>query len=305
MKKNNELIGVIFVLVAGMLWGTTGIYVRWFSKLGLSSLQITVFKMCIAAVVLLLFCLIFDREALRINKKDIWVFFCSGLISMDFFTVCYFSTIQNADLSIAATLLYAAPIVVLALSVVLFKEKFTAKKAIACAMAFLGCFLVSGLIGSGNGIPGKALLTGILSAIGYGLYSIFGEIAIRKGYKSLTITTYTFVIAAIGTLFMLRPAEVLDAASKTTTGMFILMLVAVAISVSLLPYVFYTNGLQRIAPSKASIIASIEPITATVVGALIFKEYPDIYGVFGIIFVLGAIVLLNIKAKGKDIYEES
>ena len=305
MKKNNELIGVISVLIAGILWGTTGIYVRWFTALGLSSLQITVFKMFIAAIVLLIFCLIFDREALRINKKDIWVFFCSGLISMDFFTVCYFSTIQNADLSIAATLLYAAPIVVLALSVLLFKEKFTAKKGIACAMAFLGCFLVSGLIGSGRGIPSKALLTGILSAIGYGLYSIFGEIAIRKGYKSLTITTYTFLIAALGSLVLLRPAQVVQAASQTTTGMFILMLVAVSINVSLLPYIFYTNGLSRIAPSKASIIASIEPITATVVGALIFKEYPDIYGVFGIIFVLGAITLLNIKAKGKDIYEES
>lgn len=305
MKKNSELIGVIFVLIAGVLWGTTGIYVRWFSKLGLSSLQITVFKMFIAATVLILWCLIFDREALKINKKDIWVFFCSGLISMDFFTVCYFSTIQNADLSIAATLLYAAPIVVLLLSVILFKEKFTAKKAIACVLAFLGCFLVSGLIGSGRGIPGKALLTGILSAIGYALYSIFGEIAIRKGYKSLTITTYTFMIAAVGSLILLRPAQIADAAAKTTVPMFILMLVAISINVSLLPYIFYTNGLLRIAPSKASIIASIEPVTATVVGALIFKEYPDIYGVFGIIFVLGAIVLLNIKAKGKDVYEES
>lgn len=305
MKKNSELIGVIFVLIAGVLWGTTGIYVRWFSKLGLSSLQITVFKMFIAATVLILWCLIFDREALKINKKDIWVFFCSGLISMDFFTVCYFSTIQNADLSIAATLLYAAPIVVLLLSVILFKEKFTAKKAIACVLAFLGCFLVSGLIGSGRGIPGKALLTGILSAIGYALYSIFGEIAIRKGYKSLTITTYTFMIAAVGSLILLRPAQIADAAAKTTVPMFILMLVAISINVSLLPYIFYTNGLLRIAPSKASIIASIEPVTATVVGALIFKEYPDVYGIFGIIFVLGAIVLLNIKAKGKDIYEES
>ena len=305
MKKNNELIGVIFVLIAGVLWGTTGIYVRWFSKLGLSSLQITVFKMFIAATVLILWCLIFDREALKINKKDIWVFFCSGLISLDFFTVCYFSTIQNADLSIAATLLYAAPIVVLLLSVILFKEKFTAKKAIACVLAFLGCFLVSGLIGSGRGIPGKALLTGILSAIGYALYSIFGEIAIRKGYKSLTITTYTFIIAAVGSLILLRPAQIADAAAKTTVPMFILMLVAISINVSLLPYIFYTNGLLRIAPSKASIIASIEPVTATVVGALIFKEYPDIYGIFGIIFVLGAIVLLNIKAKGKDVYDES
>lgn len=297
MKKNSELVGVIFVLIAGVLWGTTGIYVRWFTKLGLSSLQITVFKMFIAAAVLVLWCLMFDREALKINKKDVWVFFCSGLISMDFFTVCYFSTIQNADLSIAATLLYAAPIIVLILSVILFKEKFTAKKAIACVLAFLGCFLVSGLVGSGRGIPGKALLTGILSAIGYALYSIFGEIAIRKGYKSLTITTYTFMIAAIGSLVLLRPAQIADAAAKTTMPMFVLMLIAISINVSLLPYIFYTNGLSRIAPSKASIIASIEPVTATVVGALIFKEYPDLYGILGIIFVLGAIILLNINIK--------
>ena len=305
MNKNSELIGIIYVIIAGMLWGTTGIYVRWFTNLGLSSLQITVFKMFIAAIVLLLFCAIFKRDALKINKKDIWVFICSGLISMDFFTVCYFSTIQNADLSIAATLLYAAPAIVLVLSVILFHEKFTAKKAIACVMAFLGCFLVSGLIGSGTTIPGKALLTGALSAFGYALYSIFGQIAIDKGYKSLTITTYTFLFAFLGSLVLLRPSEVAVAASRTTTPMFIFMLVAIAICVSLLPYVFYTMGLERIAPSKASVIASVEPVTATIIGALIFKEYPDIYGLCGIIVVLSAIIILNSNKAPGDIEQEN
>ncbi|MBQ1451899.1 MAG: EamA family transporter [Clostridia bacterium] len=297
--KNKEFTGVVFVIIAGILWGTTGIYVRYFTDLGMSSLQITVFKMFIAAVVLLLWCLIRDREALKVKKSDIWVFMCTGFISMDFFTVCYFSTIQQADLSVAATLLYGAPAIVMLLSIVLFKEKFSLQKGVACVIAFLGCFLVSGLVGSGIAIPGRALLTGVLSAIGYALYSIFGRIALDKGYSSLTITTYTFLFAFLGSLVLLRPAEVAAAASVAKLPVFLFMLVAIAINVSLLPYVFYTNGLARINASKASIIASVEPVTATVVGALVFKEYPDIYGYLGIICVLFAIILLNIRIKNR------
>ncbi|MBR5976802.1 MAG: EamA family transporter [Clostridia bacterium] len=300
--KNREFAGVLFVIIAGILWGTTGGYVRYFSKLGLSSLQITVFKMCIAAFVLLLWCLIKDREALKVKKKDIWVFACAGIVSMDFFTVCYFSTIQQANLSVAATLLYAAPAIVMLLSIVLFKEKFSLQKAAACVIAFLGCFLVSGLVGSGVAIPGRAFLTGMLSAAGYALYSIFGRIALDKGYKSITITTYVFLFAFLGSLVLLRPAEVAAAAAGAKLPMFIFMLVALSINVSLLPYIFYTNGLARINASKASIIASIEPVAATVTGALLFKEYPDFYGYLGIICVLFAIILLNIRIKiGKNV----
>ena len=294
-NKSTELIGSVFVIIAGVLWGVTGIFVRYFTSLGISSLQITVFKIGIAAIVMLLYCLIFNRKMLKIKLKDIWIFAGAGFISMDFFTYCYFSTIQTTSLSVAAVLLYAAPAMVMLMSVIFFKEKLSVIKCVSCVLAFLGCVLTAGIIGSGASIPMTSLATGLLSAFGYALYSIFGQFAINRGYKPLTMTTYTFLFATLGSLIFFRPAEVAESVSKTSMPMFFLMIALMSITVSLLPYIFYTTGLTKIRPSKASIIASVEPVTATIIGALVFAEYPDILGILGILCVIGAVVLLNTK----------
>lgn len=305
MKNKDEFLGTILVLIAGIMWGMSGVFVRFFSSLGLSSLQITVFKIGLAAIILLLYCAFFNREALKIKIKDIWIFACTGLISLDFFTICYFFTIQKTSLSVAAVLLYLSPIFVMLLAAVFFKEKITKKKVLACIIAFLGCLFVSGLLTSTEAIPTIALFTGILSALGYGLYSIFGEIAIRKGYKPLTITTYTFLFALLGCLFFVSPSEIAEAAGKTQTWMFILMAVGAAACVSLLPYMLYTNGLMRTTPGKAAITASIEPISATVLGFLFFGEVPNFYSILGIICVILAIVILNTKGFKKHVKKGS
>lgn len=298
-SEKNELIGTLLVVAAATSWGLTGIFVRYFTGLGLSSLQITVFKMLFAAVVLVLYCLIFNREAFKINPKDIWVFAGAGFISMDFFSVCYFSTIQKTSLSVAAVLLYAAPAIVMLISAVLFKDKITLVKVLACVVAFLGCVFTAGIIGSGEGIPTNALVTGLLSAFGYALYSIFGQISINKGYKPVTMTTYTFLFATVGSMTFFHPSEVFAAAEKTSSIKFVLIMVLMSFVVSLLPYILYTTGLTFIKPSKASIIASVEPVAATIVGAIVFAEYPDIFGFLGILCVVMAVVLLNINTKKK------
>ena len=302
--KNKEWQGIVLVVIAGILWGITGIFVRLFTKFGLSSLQISVFKVVGAAVILLLYTLLFKRDMLKIKLKDIWVFIAAGIVSLDFFTFCYFTTIQNTSLSVAAILLYTAPTFVMLMSAVLFKDKITAQKIVACLMAFIGCVLTAGVVGNGFSVPGKYLFTGVLSGIGYALYSIFGEIALRKGYKPLTITTYTFMFATIGFMFVIKPKEIMAAAEKAPSHIwFFGMLIVMSIVVSLMPYIFYTNGLTKVKPSKASITASVEPITATLIGTFVFKEYPDIYGVLGIVCVVAAIVLLNIRFSKKHAYE--
>lgn len=299
--KNKEWFGIVLVVIAGILWGTTGTFVRSFTALGLSSLQISVFKVVVAALILFLYTLIFKRELLKIKFRDVWVFIAAGIISLDFFTVCYFTTIQDTSLSVAAVLLYTAPAFVMIMSVILFKEKVNVQKILACIMAFVGCAFTAGIIGSGFSVPAKSLLTGVLSGIGYALYSIFGEIALRKGYKPLTVTTYTFLFAAVGFMFIIKPKEIMAAANKAPSYLwFFGLLVIMSVVVSLMPYVCYTNGLTMVKPSKASIIASVEPITATLIGAFAFGEYPDMYGVLGIVCVISAIVLLNINFKKKS-----
>lgn len=298
--KSNQIKGTLFVMLAGILWGTTGTFVRFFTDLGLSTMQVSVFKIAFASIILLLFALIYDKTLLKVNLRDLWIFFCAGVISLDFFTVCYFSTIAATSLSVAAVLLYGAPAIVMILSAVLFKDKITPIKVVACVVAFAGCFMCAGVIGSGTHIAPKALLTGILSALGYGLYSIFGQIAMNKGYRPLTVTVYTFLFALIGCLFMVRPNEIAAAVSNTTPVKFISMAILISVVVSLLPYVFYTKGLQIVSPPKASIIASIEPVTATVVGMILFNEFPDVFGYIGIALVVSAIVLLNVKMPDKN-----
>lgn len=293
--KNRELMGTMLVVLAGVSWGMTGIFVRYFTRLGLSSLQITVFKIAFAALVMLLYCLLFNRNALKINVRDIWIFAGAGFISMDFFTICYFNTIQNTSLSVAAVLLYLAPAIVMLISIPLFGERLSILKCVSCVLAFAGCFLTAGIIGSGTAIPTSSLITGVLAAFGYALYSIFGQISLNKGYAPMTMTTYTFLFASLGAMFFIRPVEIAEAAAEVTVPVLIGMLILMSVVVTLFPYIVYTNGLTYIRPSKASIIASVEPVTATIIGAVLFKEIPDIFGFVGILCVLGAIVLLNIR----------
>ena len=162
------------------------------------------------------------------------------------------------------------------------------------------CALVSGFVGDTAPLPLRAFVTGLLSALGYALYSIFGKIAMQKGYKTNTITTYTFLFAILGSLVFLRPADIRTAAlAGGSAPKFVLMAILMSAVVSLLPYTLYTKGLERVPAGKASIMASVEPVTATVIGAAVFHEIPDFFGFLGIALVLFAVVLLNLPTPTK------
>ena len=175
MKK----LAPVFVLSAGTLWGLMGIFVRKLSTYGFSSLQIACLRILFGAALFLVITGCYRRELLKIRLRDVGLFLGMGLLSLLLFTVCYFTTINLASLSVAAILLYTSPIWVMLLSALCFREKITGRKLLCAAMAFGGCVLVSGM-GSASGLSPMVIVTGLLSAVGYGLYSIFGTFALRK-----------------------------------------------------------------------------------------------------------------------------
>jgi len=66
-----------------------------------------------------------------------------------------------------------------------------------------------------------------------------------------------------------------------------------------LPYLFYTYGLSGLETGRASILASFEPVVATLVGIVVFRERPTLMSAAGVLCVLGAIVLLNLRIDRK------
>lgn len=282
------------ILLAGILWGTIGLFVRALSQTGLSSLQLVFLRSAITAVALFFYLLLFCRQALRIAWRDLWIFMGTGILSTLFFSVCYFSTIQMAELSIAAVLLYTAPVFVMLFSLGFFQEKLNVRKILALLCCLMGCALVSGVLGASR-LTLPALITGLLSGLGYSLYSVFGKFAVQKGYGALTTTFYTFLISAIAALPFVGLGEIPQKLALQGGSPFLIVLMGLFTSV--IPYLLYTYGLWATAPAKASILASVEPVAAMLFGSIFFGEKLTLSSLAGMALVLAAVALLSPKEK--------
>ena len=293
-KDNMKKPAPIFVLLAGILWGMMGIYVRRLNAAGFTTIEIVAVRSVVTALLLFLVLFFYNRKMLKICIRDIWCFAGTGILSIVFFNYCYFKAITMTSLSVAAVLLYTAPAIVMILSAVFFHEKITAVKLIALVATFIGCVLVTGLVGSTESLNAAGILVGLGAGLGYALYSIFSRFALERGYHSLTISFYTFVFASIGVL-PLADVQKIYGACVEDIGMLGFYLVFALVS-TVIPYILYTLGLTALENSKASIIASVEPVAATVLGIVLFHEKMTVNIVTGIVLVLGAIVICTDKS---------
>ena len=296
MEKNNKtLTGSILIILAGCFWGSMGIFVRRLGTYGFSSIQIVSIRVTLAALLFALVLLIKDRAGFKILFRDLPLFLGLGFGSILFFTVCYFTAITMMPLSTAAILLYTSPVWIMLMSVLFFHEKLDRRKLMALVLAFAGCVMVSGI--SGGGLTPIGLLVGLGSGIGYGLYSILGTIALRR-YSPYTVTTYTFIFAAVGSWIICRPVELFDKFTNTAhIGFLTVFCCLTALVTAVIPFLAYTCGLQNVEASKAGIIATIDPMVATLIGILVFSEPLTLISGLGILLILTAVVILNLKQK--------
>lgn len=287
----------LWIIIAGILWGCMGIFVRRLNALGLASMQIVSLRALVTSVVMFLVLLIGKRELLRIRLKDLWCFLGTGICSIVFFNFCYFKAIQLTSLSVAAVLMYTAPVLVMIFSFFLFHEKFTGRKVLALVMTFAGCVLVTGVLDQQNRVSTAGILAGLGAGLGYALYSIFGRYALERGYQSFTITFYTFLIAFLGSLFLTDIRQVTRIAFQDISTT--LVSLGLGVICTVFPFLLYTLGLSYVENSKASIFASVEPVTATLLGVVVFREKMSLGGVVGVILVIAALMICRNVEEGK------
>ena len=286
----------IYIIIAGTLWGIISVFVNQLKDIGFNSMQVVSIRVFFSALILVLYLLIKDINQLKIHLKDIPLFIGTGVGSIIFFNYCYFQAIELiGGASIPALLLYTAPIFVMVLSLILFKEKITKKKLVSLIMTFLGLALVTGAFSNTNKISAIALLFGLGSGLGYALYSIFGKFLVDK-YSAITITTYTFVVT---TVFSIPFSGIVQKAELIVSPKGIILALSLALISTVLPFLLYTKGLSGMEAGKASILATVEPFVATIIGITFFKETMTASKIIGMLMVLLAIVILNVNFKSK------
>ena len=271
---------------------------RTAGKYGLNEMQLVFLRTFFSALVLGIILLIKDKSLFKIRHKDLWLFIAAGILSIVLFNFCYYKTMSLTSLSVAAVLLYTAPFFVVIMSVCIFKQRLTVKKCAACVTAFVGCYLVTGAFGTGEALSAAALGFGLLTGFGYSLYTVFSSLMLNRGYSSYTITFYTFGFALLGCI----PFTDFKSAAAVCINAPAVIPVAFLMAVfnTVIPYLLYTVGLCGVDASIAPIIAMVEPVVATIIGAAVYAEPITLSGAAGILIVLASVSVLNFKGRVKN-----
>lgn len=283
----------VFVTGAAVLWGILVIFVKQLSAGGLSSMEIVTLRVYGSAVILVPGLFLYNKKLLRIRQKDGWCFVGTGVISIVFFSYCYFKNVTVSSVAVSSILMYTSPVWVTILSRFVFGEKIGRRKLAALCMAVAGCGLVSGIAGGVGHVSVEGILLGLGSGIGYGLYSIFGRLALEKGYHPMTVSAYTFLFACVGVLPFVQVEELVS----TMKGQPSLWgwALAMAFFSTCMSFTLYTIGLKYMEAGRAAVLATLEPIVTTLVGVIGYKESLSAAMVLGIVLVLGASVLISRK----------
>ena len=299
MQQQSKWRPYILTIIGAACWGVIGLFIQPLYDRGFTAWDVVTIRGVLTFIFLIVFMLASNPKSLKTRWQDHVYFAGAGILSMVFFNYLYFETFSQSSLSLAVTLLYTGPIFVTLLSRIFFKEPLNSNKIIALILAITGCGFVVGLLPSFKvEVSTKVIVTGILSGVCYSLYTIFTK-PVTKRYSALTITTYNFLYTS---LFMLIFSKTPSKIEKFTHPDVIGASIGLAFISTVMAYVLYTAGLKHLEASKASILATLEPIVAILTGVIFLGDVLNTWQISGIVTVMCAAVIVgrNPRVKGQE-----
>ncbi|WP_077325875.1 DMT family transporter [Virgibacillus siamensis] len=290
---------IIYIILGAALWGTIGWYVKHLYAFGFTPMEVVTLRVWTAAIILVIYLWITSPAKLRLDSwKDIKYYIGTGIFSIIFFNYCMFTAINLSTIPVATALLYTGPAFVTVFSFFFFKEPLSKVKLIALCVTLFGTALVVGVIPLNPEILQlTSLVFGTGSGIGYALYSIFSKLALKK-YSSLSITTFTFIVAAMSLIPFFPYKEKAEMLLNPEVLFYAFGLGFLPTAVA---YIIYTFGLNRTEASKASILTTIEPVVAALIGIFIFGEPFSVTQMMGMACIISAVILIQASYRRKAI----
>ncbi|MGJ9458597.1 DMT family transporter [Oceanobacillus sp. CF4.6] len=291
----------LLIILGATLWGTIGWFVKHLYELGFTPMEVVTLRAWTSAILLITYIIIVSPKDMKLQSiRDCKYFIGTGICSIIFFNYCLFTAIELSTIPVATALLYTAPAFVTVISFFLFKEPLTRLKMIALILTIMGTCLVVGITpNSIHNLEFASIILGLGSGLGYALYSIISKFALKK-YSSLSVTTFTFIVAAVALVPFFPYSEKFLLLFNPTVLFYALGLGFLPTAVA---YIVYTYGLMYTEASKASILSTIEPVVATLIGIFVFTEPFTVVQMLGMGCIIGAVLLIQLFGSRKLMYK--
>lgn len=300
MSRN--LRGTVCTMTGAVLWGFSGACGQYlFTNYRVDSSWLTAVRMLTAGILLTLFIFVKQRKrAVGIwrNKRDavqVVIFAVCGLL---FCQYAYLTAISYSNAGTATVLQYLGPVLIMVLVCLWTRRLPTGRETAAVILAVLGTFL---LATHGNlstmVLTQKGLLWGLIAAVSLACYTLLPASIIPK-WGSLVVTGYGMLIGGVVLSCAIRIWQIpvsLNADGWLAVG-------GVAVAGTLIAYTLYLQGVGDIGPVKASMLASIEPVSATLLAVFWLGSPFEAIDLVGFVCIMATVFLLTRKRNG-DSYE--
>ncbi|MFG6147650.1 DMT family transporter [Halobacillus sp. B23F22_1] len=283
--------GVGFVMLAAICWGISGGIADILMTRGWDPIVISFYRGAVGFICFLAWFLFRFKQNWSGGSSRLYIWsFLAGVGVAGNFTF-YFLSIQASSVAVAATLMYTAPVFVLLISFLLRLERSTWFKWGCIAGVLVGIVLLTGAYNIDSvtvSLLGAA--AGLTAGLSYALF-IFGfknASSIGKPQTSLTIAFFSFCLL----LFLFTDkGETAAVVTSSDIGWFLLLgLVGAGIS-----FILYVIGIRKTTPTTASMVAMVEPVTASLFGVLLLGDHLAIMQVLGMVIILFTVTVLSMK----------
>ena len=280
--------GYALVVISVSIWATLGLFYTALLDLGFSRVGIAFTRCTLTALLLFIILLIKDRAHLKIALRDLPLLAPFGLIGIATFYVVQIISVQSAGVAVTWVLLYTAPIWVVLFSAVFLKEPVTRPKISAMGLSLIGCALVVKVYqGVAINLPG--LFAGLATGVCYAAYMLFSKAAAARGYNPWTFMLYGLAIGAI----CLLPLQSIDELTRSISAPgAIIWLALLSLGPTVAAATIFITGLKYVRASNASIIATIEPVLATILAVVFLHETLEPLQLIGASLILGGVIVL-------------
>lgn len=299
-EHKKQLMGIPLVLLAGCLWGLSGVLGQLlFQSTDISIGYVSTIRMLVSGVGILSICIIKkDSSMFTIWKNKnamirLFFFAIAGVMSVQY---TYFSAIAASNAATGTVLQYTYPILMLLYTALYMKKMPSTQEIFAIISAFLGIVLIST---HGNlhtlSISKAALAWGLSSAVAFVIYTVSPQ-KLHNHYSIFAVTGWGFLLAGILMCIITKSYAV----HVSFTPYSALLVTAIAIFGTLIPFLIYGFGVRLLGNVKASLFATVEPVVSAILAFFLANVTFTKIDILGFVCILGAIQVVAMQAVRKS-----
>lgn len=280
---------LVLVALAAFCWGLSGGIAGILVRTGWDPSVVALYRGAIGLLIVLAWLALRPhRSGLANHRLWLWAGL-AGLGVAGNFTF-FFIAIESGSVAVAATLMYCAPVWVYLVSFALKLEASSPAKWLAIALVMVGVVLLTGVYDiAASSITPLGIAAGLLSGGCYALF-IFGfKNATRYGSPRaiLALAFAVLVVVLAGVADFGQVAEATISADWPLFG-------ALGVLGAGISFILYVVGMRRACPTRASVVAMIEPVTAALFAFAIMGESLAALQLAGMVLMLGTVTALSI-----------